>query len=69
MHGPAVMPTPPTGVSCTFAPRVARPWTPQKADAVSALGLGNGVFGLQLVVDASLGCTLLEANLRPHGWA
>eukprot|EP00316_Scyphosphaera_apsteinii_P020258 CAMPEP_0119305374 /NCGR_PEP_ID=MMETSP1333-20130426/6387_1 /TAXON_ID=418940 /ORGANISM="Scyphosphaera apsteinii, Strain RCC1455" /LENGTH=660 /DNA_ID=CAMNT_0007308449 /DNA_START=100 /DNA_END=2082 /DNA_ORIENTATION=+ len=38
------------------------------ADAVSALKLRNGVYGIQLVNDQRLGCTFLEVNLRPHQW-
>uniref|UniRef100_A0A7S3X0V6 ATP-grasp domain-containing protein n=1 Tax=Emiliania huxleyi TaxID=2903 RepID=A0A7S3X0V6_EMIHU len=37
-------------------------------DTVKGLGLVSGVFGLQLVLDSRLGCSLLEINLRPHGW-
>ena len=38
------------------------------ADAARALGLLNGVFGIQMVADKSKGCAFLEANLRPHMW-
>jgi len=36
--------------------------------AVHALRLQNGVYGIQLVLDANLGCVFLEINLRPHNW-
>ena len=35
--------------------------------AVGALGLQNGVFGLQLVLDPSLGCVFLEAPGHARG--
>ena len=35
-------------------------------ESARALGLQNGVFGFQLTLDPSAGCTFLELNTRPH---
>uniref|UniRef100_A0A7S3C1I0 ATP-grasp domain-containing protein n=1 Tax=Haptolina ericina TaxID=156174 RepID=A0A7S3C1I0_9EUKA len=37
-------------------------------ESVRALGLTSGVFGFQLTLDPSAGCTFLELNTRPHMW-
>ena len=71
--GKVAFDAPPPGVQLWQLPAVLTPeeehsCTATVNDTVLGLGLNSGVFGLQLVLDAQLGCPLLDINLRPHGW-
>ena len=37
-------------------------------DAVRMLDLRNGIYGMQLIIDQTLGCAFLELNMRPTNW-
>jgi len=37
-------------------------------EALQALHVVNGIYGVQLIVDQQLGCSFVELNMRPTNW-